>query len=46
MAGAVRTLERLLRVCSTSFFRRYGDYLGRTNEGLRLEAAAPIGNET
>ena len=35
--GAVRTLERLLGVCGTEFYRRYGKYLGRSTEGLRLE---------
>jgi hypothetical protein len=33
--GAVRTLERLLRVCRTGFFQRYGRYLKRTDHGLR-----------
>ena len=33
--GAVRTLERLLRVCRTGFFPRYGKYLKRTAHGLR-----------
>jgi hypothetical protein len=37
-AGAVRTLERLLRVCGTPFYRRYARYLGRSAEGLRVEA--------
>lgn len=35
LAGAVRTLERLLRVCGTSFYRRYRKHLRRTGEGLR-----------
>ncbi len=34
--GAVRSLERLLRVCETSFYRRYRKHLGRTAEGLRV----------
>ena len=34
--GAVRSLERLLQVCETSFFRRYARYLKRTSEGLRV----------
>ena len=33
-AGAVRTLERLLRVCRTSFYRRYHKHLKRTPQGL------------
>ncbi len=33
--GAVRTLERLVRVCKTPFYRRFGKYLGRTATGLR-----------
>ena len=33
--GAVRSLERLLQVCETSFYRRYSKHLGRTAEGLR-----------
>ena len=33
--GAVRTLERLLRVCETTYYGRYAKYLGRTAEGLR-----------
>lgn len=36
-AGAMRTLERLLGVCETPFFNRYGRFLGRTREGLRRE---------
>jgi hypothetical protein len=40
--GAVRTLERLLGVCRTSFYRRYARYLSRTAEGLRV----PIGEST
>ena len=38
--GAVRSLERLLRVCGTSFYRRYGRYLARTSEGLRAPPPA------
>ncbi len=33
--GAVRSLERLLQVCGTSFYRRYARHLARTAEGLR-----------
>jgi hypothetical protein len=32
--GAVRTLERLLRVCRTGFYPKYGKYLRRTEKGL------------
>ncbi len=32
--GAVRTLERLIRVCDTSFYRRYRRYLRRNELGL------------
>ena len=35
--GAVRTLERLLGVCRTSYYRRYAKYLGRTAVGLHAE---------
>jgi hypothetical protein len=34
--GAVRTLERLLSVCRTGFYPKYGKYLRRTAQGLRL----------
>jgi hypothetical protein len=37
LRGAVRTAERLLGVCRTPFYRRYGRYLERTAEGLRRE---------
>ena len=36
--GAVRTLERLLRVCRTSYYHRYHRYLKRTEAGLRPAA--------
>ncbi len=38
--GAVRTLERLLRVCEAGFYPKYGKYLRRTDKGLR-----PAGEE-
>lgn len=34
LPGAIRTLNRLLEVCKTSFYRRYSDYLVRTPAGL------------
>jgi len=40
LAGAVRTLERLVGICRTPYFRRYARYLQRTPEGLR----APVGD--
>jgi len=40
-AGAVRTLERLLRVCRTTFYRRYSRHLGRTEQGLRPDVGVP-----
>ena len=42
--GAVRTLERLLEVAGTSYYRRYGRYLGRDRHGrprADLVAGAP-----
>jgi hypothetical protein len=39
--GAVRTLERLLGVCQTPFYRRYSRWLARTPEGLRMLDGAP-----
>lgn len=45
--GAVRTLERLLGLCGTPFYRRYSKYLARTQEGLRIPAGTsrpPEGN--
>lgn len=36
--GAIRTLERLIGVCRTPFFQRYGRYLKRSAEGLRDES--------
>ncbi|MDH5491531.1 MAG: hypothetical protein OEY14_06215, partial [Myxococcales bacterium] len=36
--GAVRSLERLLEVCETSFYRRYGRYLRRDRFGRRDRA--------
>ncbi len=41
--GAIRTLERLLQVCRTPFFRKYGRYLRRTAEGLRPPPQGPTG---
>ena len=38
--GAVRSLERLLRVSGSSFYHRYGRYLARTGEGLRAPPRA------
>lgn len=35
VAGAVRTAERLLAICETPFYARYGRYLRRTRSGLR-----------
>ncbi|MBI5534492.1 MAG: hypothetical protein HY898_17335 [Deltaproteobacteria bacterium] len=39
-AGAVRTLDRILGVCSTPFYQRYKKHLARTAEGLRSPAKA------
>ncbi|MFH1533133.1 MAG: nitrogenase component 1 [Pseudomonadota bacterium] len=36
VAGAVRTLERLVGICRTPFFRRYARHLKRTPDGLRV----------
>jgi hypothetical protein len=36
IAGAVRTLERLLCVCDTPFYQRYGKYLARAADGRTL----------
>jgi hypothetical protein len=33
--GTLRTLDRLVGICETPFFRRYQRYLQRTAEGLR-----------
>jgi len=33
--GALRTAKRLINICRTPFFRKYGRYLKRTSEGLR-----------
>ena len=33
--GALRTLERLVGICRTPYYRRYAKYLKRTPEGLR-----------
>ncbi len=41
--GAVRSLERLLQVCGTSFYSRYARYLARTPEGLRSTNLPPRG---
>lgn len=35
LAGATRTVQRLLEVCEAPFFRRYARYLKRTPDGLR-----------
>jgi len=35
VAGAVRTLERLVGICRTPYYRRYARHLQRTPEGLR-----------
>ena len=43
--GAVRTLERLLGVCGTEFYRRYGKYLARSTEGLRLDPPTETAEE-
>jgi nitrogenase molybdenum-iron protein alpha/beta subunit len=40
VAGALRTLERLVGICRTPYFQRYAKYLQRTPEGLR---APPVG---
>lgn len=37
LGGARRTAERLLGICETPFYRRFGRYLGRTPAGLRAE---------
>jgi len=36
-AGAIRTLERIIGICKTPFYRRYQKWLARTPEGLRVE---------
>jgi hypothetical protein len=36
-SGAIRSLKRLLRVCETSFYRRYSRFLQRSPSGLRIE---------
>ena len=36
LLGALRTLERLIGICRTPYFGRYGRYLPRTREGLRI----------
>jgi hypothetical protein len=35
LRGVLRTMERLLGICQTPFYRRYQRYLKRTPEGLR-----------
>ncbi len=42
LPGAVRTLERLVGICSNPFYQRYRRYLKRTPEGLR---APPVVEE-
>jgi hypothetical protein len=36
--GALRTVDRLAQICETPFYRKYGKYLARTEEGLRVTA--------
>jgi len=33
--GAIRTIDRLVDICETTFYRKYQRYLQRTREGLR-----------
>lgn len=42
VAGALRTLERLVGICRTPYYRRYAQYLQRTPEGLRAPPS-PVG---
>lgn len=35
LPGTFRTMERLVRICETPFYRKYGRFLARTREGLR-----------
>lgn len=39
VGGAVRTLERLVGICRTPFYRRYAKYLRRSAQGLRLDGS-------
>jgi hypothetical protein len=41
LPGTLRTLERLVGICETPFFRRYQRYLARTAEGLRAPTTTP-----
>lgn len=38
--GALRTLQRILAVCGTPFYRRYTHYLQRSRVGLRASAGS------
>ena len=38
MQGAVRSAERLIGICKTPFYKRYGRFLKRTPEGARLRS--------
>jgi len=39
LPGAIRTVERLVRICETPFYRRYRRHLGRSRTGLRTAAS-------
>jgi hypothetical protein len=40
--GALRTIDRLVQICTTPFYHKYHKYLARTFEGLRAGAAESI----
>lgn len=40
LSGAVRTVQRLVGICRTPFYRRYRDWLARTPDGMPIRARA------
>ena len=39
--GAIRTVDRLVDICETTFYRKYQRFLQRTREGLRVPPTMP-----